>query len=289
MTEIRTILFATDFSPESEVAFAHASVLAAGLRARVTLFHALEPHGRYAPASGTDAESLARAEEAARVRLRALAAKLTVPHEVVVQGGLTGGHVLVDLAVLDMIHRTRPDLTVIAARGRKGFTSSFLGSVADEVIQHAGRPVLCVRETAHASALPYRRLIVATDLSVPSRRAFPLAALLARTFDAGVTAVHVHPGSTLAALAGLPGARVPAAPAEDDLIRFLEPDLGGVQLEAAVSTGGSAWHRIVKTAEEKEADLIVMATQGLDTISDKIIGSHTERVVRHAPCPVLVA
>jgi nucleotide-binding universal stress UspA family protein len=35
--------------------------------------------------------------------------------------------------------------------------------------------------------------------------------------------------------------------------------------------------------------LIVMATRGHDSLGDHILGSNTERVVRHAPCPVMVA
>jgi len=42
-------------------------------------------------------------------------------------------------------------------------------------------------------------------------------------------------------------------------------------------------------ARVEKADLIVMSTRGHDSFADRILGSNTERVVRHAPCPVLVA
>ena len=126
MTEIRTILFASDLSPESDCAFAHATLLAERFGARLTLYHALEMQGKYAPGLGTDPASLTRWEETVRQQLARKASKLTVAPEIVVQGGLVGGHVLVDLAVLDVIHRTRPDLTVMATHSRKGFASSFL-------------------------------------------------------------------------------------------------------------------------------------------------------------------
>jgi nucleotide-binding universal stress UspA family protein len=214
---------------------------------------------------------------------------LTVPHQTVVQGGLVGGYVLVDLALLDLIHKTRPDLTVMATAGRKGFASYFIGSVTQEVVQHAGRPVLCVRKTPHDPALPYRRLIVPTDLSVASRRAFALAALLARSFEAKVSALHVFAPPTIATLAGVPGRAVAAPPTEEDVRRFLQPELAGIEVEPRVHAPGAPWRCIVKTAEEEGTDLIVMATQGLDSLHDKVIGSNTERVLRHAPCSVLVA
>lgn len=287
MTDIRQILFASDLSPQSERAFAHARILAERFGARLTLYHALEVHGEYAPGLGDDAASRARWETEVRQQLARLASKLAVPYEMVVEGGLIGGHVLVDLALLDVIHKTRPDLTVMATHGRRGFASFFLGSVTEQVVQHAGRPVLCVRQADDATPA-YRRILVATDFSTASRRAFPLAALLARTFEAKVSALHVAASPTMAALTGTAGGTVAALPTEDDLQRFLQPELAGLRVEARVYASGAPWHRIVKTAEEEGADLVVMSTQGLDSLSDKIIGSNAERVLRHAPCSVLV-
>ena len=39
----------------------------------------------------------------------------------------------------------------------------------------------------------------------------------------------------------------------------------------------------------EKADLVIMASRGHDSLSEEIFGSTTERVVRHASCPVLVA
>ncbi len=153
-------------------------------------------------------------------------------------------------------------------------------------MRHAFRPVLCVREPACGAALGYRRLLVPTDLSLASRLAFPLAALFARTFGAEVVALHVEPPASAASLSGVPA---PLAPPDARLVQsFCEPDFGGLALRACV-TSGSVWERICKLAESECADLIVMSTRGHDSLADRIIGSNTERVVRHAPCPVLVA
>lgn len=205
MTEIRTILFASDLSPESDRAFEHARFLAERFGAQLTIYHALEmPRTEDAGWVDADDDRRARWERKVREELSRRVSSLSVPHQVVVEAGLVGGHVLVDLAVLDVIHKRRPDLTVMATRSRKGFASFFLGSVTEQVIQHAARPVLCVRKSAHGFVLPYQRLLVTTDFSVASRRAFPLAALMARSFEAKVTALHVAPALTLAALTGVP-------------------------------------------------------------------------------------
>lgn len=289
MTEIRTILFASDLSPESDRAFEHARFLAERFGARLTIYHALEmPRTEYAGWVDADDDRRARWERKVREELSRRVSGLTVAHEIVLQGGLVGGHLLVDLALLDVIHKTRPDVTVMATRGRKGFASFFLGSVTEQVVQHAGRPVLCVRKSAHGFVLPYQRLLVPTDLSPASRRAFALAALMARSFEAKAVALHVAAAPTLAALAGIPDAPLPRVPTEDEVRRFLHPDFNALPVEIQVCATGAPWHQIVKTAEEQNIDLIVMSTQGHDSVRDGIIGSNAERVLRHAPCPVLV-
>ena len=51
---------------------------------------------------------------------------------------------------------------------------------------------------------------------------------------------------------------------------------------------GKPFHEIVTAAKQMEADLIVIATHGHTGFKHAILGSTAERVVRHAPCPVLV-
>jgi nucleotide-binding universal stress UspA family protein len=57
------------------------------------------------------------------------------------------------------------------------------------------------------------------------------------------------------------------------------------------------WHKMTKegnvidvileTARQADADLILMATDGRSGFLDALRGSHSERVLRHAPCPLL--
>src|SRR5262245_19098689 len=67
VAEIQSILIASDLTPESDVAFAHARLLAERFRARLTLFHALEvPADRYGDPA--DAQEDRRGRWGARVR-----------------------------------------------------------------------------------------------------------------------------------------------------------------------------------------------------------------------------
>lgn len=51
---------------------------------------------------------------------------------------------------------------------------------------------------------------------------------------------------------------------------------------------GTPFHEIVQTAKSQPIDLIVMGTHGRTGVTHLLIGSVAERVVRMAPCPVLV-
>jgi nucleotide-binding universal stress UspA family protein len=54
-----------------------------------------------------------------------------------------------------------------------------------------------------------------------------------------------------------------------------------------LTLSGAVIHAIVDTANKEAADLIVMSTDGRNGFLDALRGSHSERVLRHAPCPLL--
>lgn len=278
LVSIREILFASDLTAESDLAFDHARFLAHQFLATVTLYHAVEiPDARYAQwATATGSDVWERAEDLARGALEREAGTLSVSHRVLVERQESAAR-----GLLARIQEDQPDLTVMATHGRQGLTRLLLGSVTAAVIQHSFRPVLCVRAPAVGAALPYRRILIPTDLSPAARLAFPMAVVFARAFEAEVIACHVLGSSAL-------GARNPVLPTEAFVWKSLQPDFGGLRLSAQVHAG-TVWERIVEVARIEKADLIVMSTRGHDSLGDRILGSNTERVVRRAPCPVLVA
>jgi len=279
MLSLRRVLWATDLSPESDRALDHARFLAERFSASLELYHAVGiPDHRFAHwAFAHDHEIWADAERHARECLERRAERLSVSHRVVVERSAS-----VCRSLGDHIQKTQPDLTVLATHGRSGFAHLLLGSVSEEVVQHVFRPVLWVREPDHGPALPYRRLLVPTDFSVASRLAFPMAALFARSFEAEVLALHVTPPRSHGSQAA------PSPPTEAALRSLLTDDFGGVTVRPLI-LAGPVWATIADVARQEKADLVLMATRGHDSVADRILGSNTERVVRHGPCPVLVA
>jgi nucleotide-binding universal stress UspA family protein len=278
---IRDVLCLTDLSPRSDSALAHARSLAERFQAELTVYHAVETfEGRYPDITfGIGHELTAAAEQGARAALRAALAGLGTRGALKVEQVRSASE-----AVVEMFRGRRADLTVMATHGRRGLSHLLLGSLTEEIIQSAHSPVLCLRDPAVPS---YRRILVPTDLSLASRLAFPMAAFLARSFGAEVIGLHAIPATTLATLSGVPERR-PPAPSEAALWDFYASDFPDIPLTAQVCTG-VAWERIVRVAETERVDLIVMATRGHDSVSDRMVGSTTERTLRQAPCPVLVA
>ena len=115
----------------------------------------------------------------------------------------------------------------------------------------------------------------------------------ARQFDAKIALLHVRPMPCCAAGFGGFPAVLPAAdpPTEKVQARL---DAGASRLiaaemrERALLRAGSAFDEICEAARKGKADLIIIATHGHTGLKHVFLGSTAERVVRHAPRPVLV-
>ncbi len=142
--------------------------------------------------------------------------------------------------------------------------------------------------------LPIEKIVTATDFSGPSRAGVKAAAGLAEHFGAELILVHVAAplrsvtGATTVASYDLPTVEeemsVEAARMTEAVMKEEAPD--GVRASFRVLQGKPA-ENIARQAEKDNADLIVMATQGESGWREFFTGSVAERVIRHAPCPVL--
>ena len=75
--------------------------------------------------------------------------------------------------------------------------------------------------------------------------------------------------------------------ARKDLNALAKKIKNAVEIEKIVRQG-KAFVEIIKTAKERNADLIIMGSHGRSGLPHILIGSVAEKVVRNAPCPVLV-
>ena len=141
-----------------------------------------------------------------------------------------------------------------------------------------------------------KNLLVSTDFSPASMLAIDAAAMLARAFGAKVTLAHVFDPAPLTPMASSQLSSAEQLEVEQGyeqrlhsaLEKLRDEKLGGVaDVKVALILGKSPAESLCRYAEKEQIDLIVLATHGRTGLTRMLIGSVAERVVRHAPCPVL--
>ena len=140
-----------------------------------------------------------------------------------------------------------------------------------------------------------QNILVATDFSKASELAVDAARILALQNDAKVTLVHVFDPRPAHGMLHDPSTG-DVADHEKELRERLHEELRRVcaaklsdvpRAKIAVVSATSAADGICHYAAKEEADLIVLSTHGRTGLAHLLIGSVAEKVVRHAPCPVL--
>lgn len=184
------------------------------------------------------------------------------------------------------------DLVVIGTHGRTGLSRILLGSVAEKIIRHAPCSVLAVHpsEGVRSSFTP---ALCPLDFSEDGQQVLDAAAGLVRPGGAGITLLHV-----LEAPVSYSG-ELP----DPGLLRDLDArtaehlESWAATLRGKVSVPVTARCRVgwpgaeILAALEHDAsiDLVVVGSHGRTGIKRAFLGSVSEKVVRHARCPVLVA
>jgi nucleotide-binding universal stress UspA family protein len=142
----------------------------------------------------------------------------------------------------------------------------------------------------------FTHLLLAVDGSPLSDAAFQKALLLAQEMKARITALRVGPKYHVFAYHTemLSDAReLFAQEIADSAAKYLkrialEAAAAGVTCETTYLVDDRPYEAIIKTAEDKGCDLIVMASHGRRGVQGVLIGSETQKVLTHSKIPVLV-
>jgi nucleotide-binding universal stress UspA family protein len=270
---IRSILHPTDLTPSSELAFAHALKIALAGKTKLYVLYA-------DPSSGEEVDW------SAFPGVRRTLAKWSVLPE----GSSTadvGDKLGIHLAKISTRERDpvraivrfvddhKSDLIVLATHGRDGLPRWLHGAVAEPAAREADASTLFIPHgargfvDAHSGTLHLRNVLIPIDHRPSPHAAVREAERLCRTLGAPEVALHlVYVGE--------------------------RGDMPVVDVEARASCkvtraarAGDVVDEILAAAAECQAELIAMATAGHQGFLDALRGSTTERVLRHAPCPVL--
>jgi len=203
-------------------------------------------------------------------------------------------------SILGHADTTGADLVVAATHGRGAISRAWLGSVADGLIRRAHQPVLLIRpeKGAHAPEAPaFHRILVPLDGSRFSESVLDNAARLARLYGAELHLVRVIAYPIEIASPYLPHTVQmnqevvdEAKVAAESYLKAIADRLEGgeVRVDTHVVVDSQAGQALCSTAEEVDADLVVMATHGRGGIKRALLGSTADKVIRSAHIPVLI-
>jgi nucleotide-binding universal stress UspA family protein len=151
------------------------------------------------------------------------------------------------------------------------------------------KPVTKLR--SRERALRIKTILVPLDFSRASMHALKYVIPLAKEFEATIHLVHVQPADELTTIENAAGLMLTCADAialmQDRLSEALRNE-GRFWPDNCHVVTGRPFEEICKLARQIKADLVVLPTRGLGRLKHVLLGSTAERVVRSAPCPVLI-
>jgi len=279
MINIKRILCPTDLSTYSGNAVRYALALSRAHDAELILLHCTD---------GTDSDeelgllesSLMEHNDLAGSRWRAVVAPADDIGEV----------------IMNRAQRERVDLIVMRSR-RRPHRAALLGSTAESVCRSAPCPVLVMHNderefVSNDMQVDLKRVLVAYDFSDYAELALRYGLSIAQEHQAELHLLHVLPPSSLnePELAWYPlHGDSPYHTAARRLQRVVPSD---VHLWCAVKTAvseGNPYREILHYAEKNEINMISVGAHGAGFGMRALFGSNVDRVLRQAPCPVLVA
>ena len=150
------------------------------------------------------------------------------------------------------------------------------------------------KKTAKIKSVSIQRILVPIDFSNHSMDALRYAISFAKQFKASIDLIYViepavYPADFSYGQIGFPNVEEELqAHVSEELDSIIKNDIHGkVKSQKTVRTG-KPFFEINQYAREQDTDLIIIATHGHTGMEHILFGSTAEKVVRKAPCPVLV-
>ena len=275
MINIKRILCPTDLSPHSGKAVRYALALARAHEAQLIFFHCT-------------------AEIGGEEKLKASLMDHMDPSSarLIVTNAEDIGEAIMTKAQLEAV-----DLIVMRSR-RRPHRAALLGSTAESVCRSAPCPVLVMHNDEQEfvgddMTVDLKRVLVAYDFSDYSELALKYGLSIAQEHQAELHLLHVLPARSVTepeiAWYPLGGSDSAYHSAARRLQRVVPAEVHlWCDVKTAVSEG-HPYREILNYAEKNGIDLISVGAHGAGFGMRALFGSNVDRVLRQAPCPVLVA
>jgi len=303
MSEIKKVLFTTDFSEISNHALPYAIKMAKIFDAELVMLHAVtlyehdpnDPGHRFPSLESYCAELRRAADKRFQVCAEEIGDAGVKIRKAVVQG------ISPRAAILDFLRDEGGfGLVVMSTHGRSGLSHVLLGSVAENVIRYSPCPVLVVKNPEHefldrkTGEVHLRKILFPLDFSKESIRPLDLLRAIAARHGSEIIVYHaidveipaIYYTAGIESMLQLdPGLRERV---EKKMRELIGTRLDGLNVHFMVAEGRAA--KLIRAfARQQEIDLIVMGAAGSHGIGDFLFGSTASRVIQKAVCPVLIA
>ena len=284
----KKILSAIDFSTFTDTIFSYSVALCKKYDAKLFLVHVTTDLTRLLEHNETalDVEALQNTNiRYAQERLHDLAKDLPIENEILIRQGVPAD------IISRLASEQRSDLVITATHGKAGFKRFLLGSVTEKLIKTLHCPLLVLPPQEHdlipqaGFELKLKKILVGCDFSPDSKLAVDYGLSLAQEFQAELCLSHViKPSLYIKEREGI-----------DKLRNRLENELDTMVPEACrdwctaqtALLDGEPYIALMNFAKEQDIDMIVLGIRGHTLLEKLLVGSTTDRLIRHSPFPVL--
>ncbi len=280
MKLLKNILVAVDFSESSDRAIDISIQLAKVFNSSISIIHV------------SSSETLTKETEKkieiytynriSEIKVRIFKEGLDIP-DVIIEKGIAFEKII-------QVAQKKNVNVIMVGSGLKSHDDNFkLGTTVEKLMRKNQIPLWVVK---NEPVKPIKNILCPVDFSNPSKRALQNAIILARSFNAHLSIIHIFTpyGESSIRL----GSRINAqnenlfkerkAAFSNFLANF---NLKSIAYTKELLKGNNPNIEIIKTIEKQKADLLLMGTTGKTGISRLLMGSTTEKVTRELPCSLI--
>lgn len=280
---LKTVIFATDFSPRSINAGRYAARMASYFSARLLVAHAfmlaqaaleVELSDRLLSQQRKDLESLL-SKETALLKSTSIEG---IPY--LLEGDPEN-------VIPDLANKHEPSMIVLGTHGGGRLERGIIGSVAEKILRSTRWPALTVGpqvQPLSSKTFPFERVLFATDFTVAAANAANFAVIFAEVFGARIDVLNVIQDDAIEHPDRLIDLQTRFFSALDSVVPQYAREFCDPRTFVAV---GEAHDKILEHITEHSIDLLVLGIRKTSHLSMEMRTSGAFRIIVDAACPVL--
>jgi nucleotide-binding universal stress UspA family protein len=280
---LKSVIYATDFSLCSKNAGLYAARMAAFFSAKLLVTHAFT------------LEQAALEVEIGDRRLSQQRQNLT--HRLLGEADLLGANSIEIIPTLlegspedvipDLANKHEPSMIVLGTHGGGRFERGIIGSVAEKILRSTRWPALTVGphvQPLSSQAFPFEKILFATDFTEAAANAATYAVTFAEVFAAKIDVLNVIQEDAIEHPDQLADLQTRFFSALDALVPQCAKEFSDPRTYVAI---GGAHDKILEHIRERSIELLVLGIRKTSHISMEMRTSGAFRIIVDAPCPVL--